>query len=131
VTTDFALVVQGLDKVDLLDLESQVSKENLKLQVTDEDEQRYGEPGTLIAIAVLGNIVLPPLLVWLANHRRKFEVVEQEVQELPDGTKVTRILTVKATESGPPSPETLKVLSKFQVPLEKLKQLFGGSAGGG
>jgi hypothetical protein len=130
-TNDFAIIVQGLDKTDLLDLEGKVSKENLKLLVTDDDEKRYGEPGTLIAIAVLGSVVLPPLLVWLANHRRKFVIVEQEVHELPDGTKVARTLTMKVTESGPPTPETLEKLSKFQIPLEKLNQLFGGSDGGG
>lgn len=122
---DYAVIVQGLDKLDFLELEREITPTTLELKVVDEDEQKYGEPATIIAIAVIGNLVLPPLLAWLARHRRGITVTQNEDVELPDGTKLRRALTVTATESGPPSPETLDALAKMQrVPLKTLQDLF-------
>ena len=125
-----AEIVHGLDKVDYLALERELPQSSLDLEVLDEDEKTYGEPGTIIATAVIGSLVLPPLLVWLAGHRRGLTVTMEEEVELPGGTKIKQALTVTATESGPPSPETLEKLAKFQgVPLKELQDLFANAAG--
>lgn len=127
---NYSVIIEGLDKVEYLALEDELTQTNLDLRVIDEDEQKYGEPGTIIAIAAIGTLVLPPLLVWLARHRRKFTVTEQEERELQDGTRITRTLTITATESGPPSAETLEKLAKFQnVPLKQLQDLFANADG--
>ncbi len=125
---EYSVIVQGLDKVDLLALERELPEASLDLNVIGDDEHRYGEPGTIIAIALIGNLVLPVVLVWLTRYRRSFEIKEEEHVQLPNGGKSTRTLTVIAKESGPPSPETLEKLAKFKgVSLEQLKQLLGAS----
>lgn len=128
VSDNYAVIVGGLDKVDLLALESEVTETKLELRVLDEDEHKYGEPGTIIAIAAIGSVALPLILVWLARKEIRIEVTMQEEVELSDGTKVKRALTVTASGSGPPSPETLEKLAKFQgVPLNQLQDLFGNA----
>lgn len=113
IADDFAVILESCEKLDLLDIESDLAEFNPKIHVVDESEHRYGEPGTLILIAIVGNLVLPPLLLWLANHKKGFKVSEQKEVTLPDGTRMKSSLTISVTESGPPSSEQLRELSKF------------------
>src|SRR5262245_34264714 len=112
---NYALEIQQLEKMDLLELEDELSDIKFDLHVVDENEQQYGEPGTVIGIALAGALALPPLLLWLARHRRKFEIIEQESSELPGGVKVTRRIVVRVNESGSPSPEVLEQVRKLPV----------------
>lgn len=128
VSDNYAVIVGGLDKVDLLALESEVTETKLELRVLDEDEHKYGEPGTIIAIAAIGSVALPLILVWLARKKIRIDVTMQKEVELPDGTKVKQALTVTASGSGPPSPETLEKLAKFKVlSLNQLQDFFGNA----
>lgn len=108
---DFAIVLDNWEKLDLLDIEKILV--NPKLHVIDESEYRYGEPGTLILIALAGSLALPPILLWLANHKKGIKVREQKEVTLPDGTKVKSSLHISVTESAPPSPNQLRELAKL------------------
>ena len=110
---DFAVILDNCEKLDLLDIERDLASFNPVIHVVDESEHRYGEPGTLLLIALAGNLMLPPLLLWLANHKKGFKVSQQKEVTLPDGTKVKSSLKISVTESAPPSSEQLRELSKF------------------
>lgn len=122
---EFAVILENCDKLDLLDIEADLAGFNPKLHVLDESEHRYGEPATLILIAV-GSLVLPPLLLWLANHKKGFKLSEQKEITLPDGTKVKSSLKVSVTESMAPSAEEIRALSKFPgVDPSKIAAAYG------
>lgn len=122
---EFAVILENCDKLDLLDIEADLAGFNPKLHVLDENEHRYGEPGTLILIAV-GSLVLPPLLLWLANHRKGFKLSEQKEITLPDGTIVKSSLKISVTESMAPSAEQIRALSKFPgVDASKIAAAYG------
>ncbi|HEX7359706.1 MAG TPA: hypothetical protein VF283_04375 [Bryobacteraceae bacterium] len=110
---DFAVILDNCKKLDLLDIESDLASFNPKIHVVDESEHRYGEPGTLILIALAGNFVLPPLLLWLAKHRQGFKISEQKETTLPGGETVKSSLKISVTGSALPSSEQLRELSKF------------------
>lgn len=128
---DFALIVENLGKVDLLDMEATVADAKPTLHVIDEREGRYGEPGTIIVIMLVGSLALPPVLLWLARHRKGFKYTEQNEVTLPNGTKVKSLVKVSATESGPPSPAVLQQLRKFPgVDPTKLSEAYAQSTSG-
>jgi hypothetical protein len=123
---DFTVMLDGCDKLDLMDVESELAGLNPTLHVLDESEHRYGEPGTLALIALAGSLALPPLMRWLANHRKGFKVTEQREMTLPDGTKVITLVKVSVTESAPPSPEQLRELAKFPgIDVARIARAFG------
>jgi hypothetical protein len=109
---DFAIILDNCDKLDLLDIEDELEAFNLTLQVVDESEHRYGEPGAVILVVVAGSVALSPLLLWLANHAKGFRLTEQDVT-LPGGREMTSSLKVVVTDFGPPTSDELRKLSKF------------------
>ena len=128
---EFALVVENLGKVDLLDLESSLPGIESRLHIVDESEHRYGEPGTILAIMALGAIALPPVLLWLARHRQGITVSEESTTTLPGGTTVQKVVRISVTRSGPPSAEQLAELRKFPgVDPSQLAKAFGIALGG-
>jgi hypothetical protein len=78
-----------------------------------ESEYRYGEPGTVILVALAGGLALPTLLLWLATHTKGFKLSKEVEVTLSDGTMLKSSLKVVVTGSTPPSDEQLRELSKF------------------
>jgi hypothetical protein len=107
---EFALIVENLEKVELLDLETTLAPAKPTLYVLNESERRYGEPGTIMIIMLAGSLALPAVLLWLARHRKGFDYSEKKNVTLPDGTEVTSLVKLRATESGPPSPAAIQQL---------------------
>ena len=120
-----AVQVEGLGKIDLLELETSLPSSAVKLHALDASEHAYGEPGTILAIVAAGSVLLPPLLLWLAKHRWGFTLVEDETVTLPDGTKVERRVRVTVRKSAPPTAEEIHALRKLSsVDLDAvIKQL--------
>lgn len=111
---EFVLLLENFDKLELLEIESAVAEADPQLHVVDEDEQRFGEPGTLMMIALVGTVALPPVLVWLASHRYGFRIEEKHELTLPDGSKAKSSVKISLSKSAPPSAEQLSALSKFR-----------------
>jgi hypothetical protein len=110
---EFAIVVDNCGKLDLLEIERELSRFNPKLHVIDQNEQRYGEPGTILLVALIGSLALPPLLLWLAKHKKGFKISEKEKRTLPDGTEVESSRTISVIDSAPPSAQQLRELWRF------------------
>src|SRR5215510_8284890 len=117
------LVLENCEKLDLLEIERDLNSFHPTVQVVDESEHRYGEPGTLILI--VGSLALPPLLLWLANHKKGFKLREDKETTLPGGGKVKSCLKISVTESSPPTSEQLRELSKFGVDPAKIASAYG------
>jgi hypothetical protein len=110
---DFAVILDNCEKLDLLEIEGDIAGFNPTLHVVDESEHRYGEPGTLVLVALAGGPALPHVLLWLANHAKGFKLSEEAEVTLSDGTTLKSSLRVIATKSVPRSVEQLRELSKF------------------
>jgi hypothetical protein len=110
---DFAVILDNCEKLNLLEIEGDITGFNPTLHVVDESEHRYGEPGTLILVALAGGPALPFVLLWLANHAKGFTLSEDAEVTLSYGTTLKSSLRVIATESVPQSFEQLRELSKF------------------
>jgi hypothetical protein len=124
--TDFAIILDNCDKLDLLDIEEELAAFGPTLQVVDESEHRYGEPGAVILV-VEGVPALLPLLLSLANHAKGFSLTE-ECLTLPDGREMKSSLKVVATDFGPPSSEELLKLSRFpSVEPAKIANAYGAN----
>ena len=112
-SSDVAVQVEGLGKIDLLELETAFPSSGVKLHALDAREHVYGEPGTVLALIAAGGLVLPPLLLWLAQRRWGFTLKEDETVTLPDGTRVERRVRVIIRKSAPPSAEEIEALTKL------------------
>jgi hypothetical protein len=107
----FVIILDNCDKLDLLDIEEELAAFSPALQVVDESEHHYGEPGAVILV-LEGAPALSPLLFSLANHAKGFSLTEESLTP-PDGRERKLSLKVVATDFGPPSPDELRKLSKF------------------
>lgn len=107
----FVLVVEGLDKIDALELVDELGEEDFNPATLSDDDQRLGEPGTIAIIGAVGAVALPPLMLWLAKRKKWFCFSEVHEVTLPDGTKVKRAAKMSIGATEPPSASELKALA--------------------
>src|SRR5437899_6785838 len=108
-TEEFELHIEGLGKLDLLQIEDSLpANTTLDLRPVEEGETGYGEPATILAIAAAGKLVLPIVLLWLARERHAFELEETTTKSRNDVvTKRVRV-TVRGSSL---KPEVVKQLN--------------------
>ncbi|WP_299326420.1 hypothetical protein [Parasphingopyxis sp.] len=107
----YALIVEGLDRIDALELVEGLGEDHFAAETLGDDDQRLGEPGTIAIIAAIGTVAMPPLLVWLARRKKWFRSSDVQEVTLPDGTTFRRVVKISVGAAKPPSAAELNELA--------------------
>lgn len=115
----------GLSYLDKAELEAYIDDDRMKFHERPVAKGTYGEPATLIGIALVSVPVIKGIIAWLLKSRHHGEVEKQVEYIAADGATKRTTIRVRFDSSTAPEQEILAALGSLGVEPEVLSQVAG------